>query len=180
MEHFEAGGRTPEGAGHVQRIARARAGTRQDLPPLRGPDHGDVNHQGAGRAREVAPDDVQLVPERQVREPGYERVEVVAKQGRGQHEGQEGQPRRRAHGREVAQVDRQRPVPNRGGRRKAPVEMNTLHNRIDAEDLQPVPLRLDDGRIVANADRQPAGRRLQPLRNALDELALCEVGDSHG
>ncbi len=103
---------------------------------------------------------MQFVPERQVREPGYERVEVVAKQGGGQHKGQEGQPRGRAHGREVAQVDRQRPVPNRGGRRKATVEMDTLHKRIDAEDLQPVPLRLDDGRIVANADRQPAGRRL--------------------
>jgi hypothetical protein len=58
--------------------------------------------------------------------------------------------------------------------------MNTLDNRIDAEDLQPVPLGLDDGCIVADADRQPAGRRLEAFRNALDELALCEVGDSHG
>ena len=177
-EHLEPGGRTPERTRHVQCIAGARAGTRQHLPPLRGPDHGDVNHQGTWRAREVAADDVQFVPVRQVREAGYQCVEVVAKQGGGQHR-TGGQPRGRAHGREVAQVDRQRPVPNRGGRREAAVEMDTLHNSIDAENLQPVPLGLDNGRIIANADCQPAGRRLQPFSNAPDELALCEVGDSH-
>jgi hypothetical protein len=63
-------------------------------------------------------------------------------------------------------------VPDRAGRRKALVEVDAFHDRIHAEDLEPVPLRLDNGRIVADADRQPAGRRLEAFSNALDELAL--------
>ena len=40
----------------------------------------------------------------------------------------------------------------------APIEVDAFDERVDGQHLEPVPLRLDDRRIVADAD-EPASRR---------------------
>ena len=131
-----------------------------------------------GRARQVAADDVEPVPARQGGEPRDERVEVGARQGRGQRQGEQRQPRRRAHRREVAQVDGERAMADGVGRREAAIEVDAFDERVDGQHLEPVPLRLDDRRIVADADEQPGGRRAAGCSlDPRDQLALAEVGD---
>ena len=42
--------------------------------------------------------------------------------------------------------------------RKAAIEVDAFDERIHAQHLEAVPYRLDDRRVVSNADRQPIGR----------------------
>ena len=65
-----------------------------------------------------------------------------------------------------------------GGDERA-IEVNAFDERVDGEDLEPVALRLDDRRIVADAD-QRASRRCgrQLLLDAGDRArASVQVGD---
>jgi hypothetical protein len=70
-------------------------------------------------------------------------------------------------------------VSDRVGRSEPTIEMNAFDKRIDTQDFQPVPLRLDNGRIIANADGHPVWRRRELSLNSRDELALGEVGNGH-
>jgi hypothetical protein len=56
--------------------------------------------------------------------------------------------------------------------------VHALDDSVDREHLDPVALRLDDRRIVADADQDPGGRRKKPLLDAGDELAFGLVCDS--
>ena len=126
------------------------------------PDDGDVDDQRPGRPRQVAADDVKAVaprPAPRARRP------CASKSGSGrvggQREREQRQPRRGAHRREVAQVDGERAVADRGRRHEAPIEVHAFDERVDGEHLEAVPLRLDDRGIVADADDEPGGRRRQ-------------------
>ena len=59
------------------------------------------------------------------------------------------------------------------------IEMNTLDERVNRDHLDAVTLRLDDRRVVADADEQPRRRRGQPAADTRDELALRAVGNHH-
>jgi hypothetical protein len=67
---------------------------------------------------------------------------------------------------------------DRGWRRKTAIEVNALDERVDRDDLKPVPLRLEDRRIVSDADDEPVGRWREPRLNSSDELALGEIDDA--
>ena len=58
------------------------------------------------------------------------------------------------------------------------IEMNALDERIDRDHFKLVPLRLENGRIVSDADGEPVGRLREPRLNASDELALGEIRDA--
>jgi hypothetical protein len=67
-----------------------------------------------------------------------------------------------------------------GGRwGETPVEVHTFDDGIHREDVEAIPLRLDHGRIVADAHGEPGGRGQQFLLNPGDQLALGEIGDGH-
>ena len=59
----------------------------------------------------------------------------------------------------------------------AAIEVDAFDQRVHGQHFEPVPLRLHDGRIVADADEQPVGRRRKLRLNARDELGFGEVGD---
>ena len=94
-----------------------------------------------------------------------------------QRQRQEREPRRRAHRREVAEVDGQRAVADGAGRRERAIEVHAVDQRIDAEDLQAVALRLDHRGIVADADQQPVGRRRAAARWMRAMSSLGQIGE---
>jgi hypothetical protein len=55
--------------------------------------------------------------------------------------------------------------------------VHAFDERVHAQNVEAVPLRLDHGRIVADADRHPARRWRQAVLNAGDEFALGKVAD---
>ena len=64
-------------------------------------------------------------------------------------------------------------------RHERAIEVHAVDERVDAQHFRAIPLRLDDRRIVADADEQP-GRRGRELRlDARNQLAFTDVGDRH-
>ena len=102
-------------------------------------------------------------------------VEVCARKGGRQREGQERPSRFGAHRCQIAQIDGECSMADRGWRRKTAIEVNALDERVDGDHFELVPLRLDDRRIVSDADDEPVGRWGEPRLNASDELALGEI-----
>ena len=111
------------------------------------------------------------------REAGDDRVEVGERERGRQRHREQREPRRGAHRREIAEVDRERAVTNRVGRDERAIEMNALDQRIDRQHLDPVALGLDHRRVVADPDQQPLGRGRQAFADARDELALSHASD---
>ncbi len=105
-------------------------------------------------------------------------LEVGERQRRRQRERQQGRAGRRAHGRQVAQVHRQRAMADRARRRERAVEVDALDQGVGGEHLEQVPRRLDDRGIVAEADGDPGGRRRHARAHARDEGVLADVGDA--
>ena len=56
--------------------------------------------------------------------------------------------------------------PMAAGGVNAPIEMHAFDERVDGQHLEMIALRLDDRRIVADADEHPGGRRRQPRLDA--------------
>ena len=113
---------------------------------------------------------------------GGDGVEVGNRERGRQRHRQQREPGRRAHRRQVAEVDGERTVADRLGWDERAVEMDPFHDRVDAEHLDAVAQRLDDRGIVADAEEQPVGRRRELLTDARNELALGEASDgqAHG
>ena len=161
---------------HEHVVARARAGARQHAPRSNGADRSHVHDQRSGRTRDVAADQAHAVRCRQrqnavehpVDDDHFERVR--------QHEREQRGARRRAHRRQIAQVHRQRAVPDRVGRHEAPVEMNALDLHVGREDLERAALRFDHRRIVAGSHDDPGGHG-KPRCDPFDERALAEIRD---
>jgi hypothetical protein len=53
--------------------------------------------------------------------------------------------------------------------------MNPFDQHVGRDDLDRVPLRFDDGGIVADADQDVGWRRRHARADSLDERALAEV-----
>jgi len=90
----------------------------------------------------------------------------------GEHERQQTQPRRRTHGRQVAEVDRERAVTDGVGRGERAIEVHALDKRVDTENIQPVSFRFYHRRVVSDADRHPVGWWRQTPFDPGDELPL--------
>jgi hypothetical protein len=102
-------------------------------------------------------------------------LEVFERQGGRERERKQRQARRRPHRGQIAQIDGQRAMANRVGGYKGAIEVDTFDERIDAQCLDAVPLRLDDRRIVADADKQPVRGGRQILLDARDQIALAQI-----
>jgi hypothetical protein len=63
------------------------------------------------------------------------------------------------------------------GRREPPVEVNALDDRVNAQDLDAIPLRFDDGRIVADADGDPIWRGRKSGLDMRNELRFGKLRD---
>ena len=59
------------------------------------------------------------------------------------------------------------------------IEVHAFNECIDGQHLDAVALRLDDGRVVTDADQQPRWRSRQPAADARDQLALRAIGNRH-
>jgi hypothetical protein len=108
-----------------------------------------------------------------------DRVEVGARQLRGERKRQQRGPRPRAHRRQIAEIHGQRTVTDRVGRRQSAIEVDAFDAGIDGEHVDVIALRLDHRRIVADADDDPGRRRRQTLLYARDQLAFTELGNGH-
>ncbi len=104
-------------------------------------------------------------------------IEILHRQCVRQDEGEKREPRRRAHRGQIAQVHRERAMADRIGRHEPSIEMNAFDNRVDAQNLDAVPLRFNDRGVVADSDEQPGRRGREVSLYAGNELALGEVGD---
>ena len=94
----------------------------------------------------------------------------------GQHQRQKRGAGPRAHRRQVAQIDRERAVPDGVRRHEPMVEVHAFDLYIGREHFERSALGLDDSGIVARSDNDPVRRR-QPRRDASNEGALAEVGN---
>jgi hypothetical protein len=63
------------------------------------------------------------------------------------------------------------------GRHEGAIEMDAFDERIDGQDLGAIAFGLDHGRIVADADEQPVGRRRQVLPDARDQAGFAQIPD---
>ena len=104
-------------------------------------------------------------------------LEVGDRQSAGHGQRQRREPRRRAHGGKVAQVDGQRPMADRLGRDESAVEVDALDAGVGRDHLERVSLRAHHRRIVAGADEEPVRCDGQAGRDAVDQILLVEIGD---
>ena len=84
-------------------------------------------------------------------------LEVGERAAPRQSQREEREARRRAHRGEVAEVHGERAEADRAGCTNAPIEVDAFDQRVGREHLEAVALRLDDRRIVADADDDPGG-----------------------
>jgi hypothetical protein len=61
--------------------------------------------------------------------------------------------------------------------RERPIEVHAFDERVHRQDVEAIPLGLDHGRIVADADGHPIRSRRQSVLNTGDEFALGELGE---
>ena len=66
---------------------------------------------------------------------------------------------------------------DRVGRHERAIEVHAFDDSIDGQHLDAVPFRLDDRRIVADADQEPIGCGGELPLDARDDLALGELRD---
>jgi hypothetical protein len=57
--------------------------------------------------------------------------------------------------------------------------MHAVDHGVNRDDLEAVPLRFDDRRIVTDTDSQPGWSRRELPLNARDQFALREFGYCH-
>ena len=158
----QAGRGRADRAGHVELVARPRAAARQRLPALDRADDGDVDHQRPRRSRQVAADDVQPVRARRARRS---RRRCASKSASGSAGGSAIESSASRGAAPIAArslrltASARWPIASGGDERA--IEVDALDERVDGQHLDAVALRLDDRRIVADADQQPGGRRRQ-------------------
>ena len=92
----------------------------------------------------------------------------------GQDKREQRRARCRAHRREIAKVDCERPVPNRVRRHKAPIEMNAFNLCVGGQHVERAALGPNHCRIVARTHEDP-GRRGEARGDARDERVLADV-----
>jgi hypothetical protein len=57
------------------------------------------------------------------------------------------------------------------------IEVNAVHHTIDAQNLDPVPFRFDNRRVVADANEKPVRGSREAVPDPADQLALGEIGN---
>jgi hypothetical protein len=92
----------------------------------------------------------------------------------GQDEREQRRPRCRTHRGKIADVDGERPVPDRIGRHKPPIEMNAFNLGIGGQHVERAALGPNHRRIVARPDEDP-GRRGEARGNAGNERVLADI-----
>ncbi len=94
-----------------------------------------------------------------------------------QHEREQRDARRSTHGRQVAEVHRERFVTDVCRRHECLIEMHAFDHRVRGDHVEQVPLRLDHGGVITDADDHPGRRRWDSRPDPLDEGALTKVGN---
>ena len=176
QHHRKAGGGRADRAAHVQLVTGASAAARQRLPPLHRPDHRDVDHQRTRRSREVAADHVHahaarasaVRPHR--RSPRNRRAAASAASAIDSSASRGAAPIAARSLRLTASAR----WPIACGRDEGAIEMDALDQRVDGQHLDAIALRLDDRRIVADADQQPLAdsATAEPLADARDQARV--------
>jgi hypothetical protein len=113
------------------------------------------------------------------RKPGYHLVELTDWPRFRQRQGKQRETWCRAHGCQVAQVDREGSMPDRLCWHERAIEMHPFDETVDAQHLDPIPRWLHDRSVVSNPDEHPARGRRKSRANSRDELAFCEVTYPH-
>jgi hypothetical protein len=173
---LQAGHAVANRAGDIDLVAGPGPRSSEDAPGCDGADGGQVHDERPGRPGDVAADERDLVSCCQRQQAVQQGVDVGRRQLAGKHQRQQRGAGDRAHGRQVAQVDRERLVPDGVGRTEAPVEMNVFDERVGGEHVGHPPLGLDHRGVIARSHEDPC-RRCQASLDALDERALADVGD---
>ena len=158
-------------------IARTSAAAPEDSPAVDGPDRRDVHHEWPAAAGDVAAHQPGAGPLGQREGALHQPVEVGHGQVVGQRQRHREQARRRAHRRQVAQIDRDGAMADGVGRHEAAVDVHPVDDGVAGDDLEAVAHRLVHRGVVADVDDQPVRRRRQPLPDARDERVFADGGD---
>ena len=172
----EAGHGRPDAARHIDVVARSGTRSSQNPPPMHRPDGRDVDGEGTRGAGDVPANECHSIPARQGQEAVHDAVQAGDLQGVGQHERQQHGARTGAHGRQVAEIGRERPMADGVRRHEPAVEMDAVDKCVRGDDVEGAPLGLDHGGVVARADDDPAGHH-ESCGDAGNEGVLAEVGD---
>ena len=158
LQHLQAGGGSPDGPGHVQLVSRFRTRAREHLSTLGRARTVTSSTRGPSVLCEVPADDSHAVFDGQGDQAGDH---LVRSRRLGVHAEA---PATAAPARGVAPIAARSlrltasaRWPMAAGGVKRPIEVDAFDDGVNAQHLEPVPRRLDNRRIVADADQQPVG-----------------------
>ena len=97
---------------------------------------------------------------------------------RRQHERQKCDAWRSAHGRQIAQIDRERLVADVCRADERPIEVYAFDLTIGSDDFERVPLGLHDRRVVADSHDHESGRRGEALADPFNQSMFPDFFDS--
>ena len=171
------GRRGADRAADVDDVFGAGAVAAQHAPPFRAADRGRADDQRSGRGGDVAADQRRVVAGGPCQERVDNLVDIGDEPSGRQRQREQGAPRRGAHGRQIAQVDGERLVPDIGRRAVGAVEVHAFDQRVGGQDRERAAVRLDDRRVVSDAGHHLRAARGDPLPDVPDDGVLADIGD---
>ena len=137
-------------------------------------------NSGPGERVRLPPTSATQVAGRQVEQTVQQAIHVVDRQVAGQGQRQQRHTGYRAHGCEVAEVDGERFVADRGHRAEAAVEVHALDHRVGGYDVERPAHWLDHGGVVPDAHGDPRRRGRHPGSDSIEQPVFAEVTDRLG
>ncbi len=139
--------------------------------------HCNVDDERPGGAGDIAADDGNAGARGQRSHPVDERIDARHGECRRQHERQKRDARRGAHGRQIAQIHRERLVADVCRADERLIEVYAFDLTIGSENFERVPLGRNDRRIVADAHHHESGRRGQALADPFNQSMFPDFVD---
>jgi hypothetical protein len=126
------------------------------------------------RPRDIAADDRDTMAVGEREQSSHDGVNETHLHVVGQYKRKQRGARRRTHRSEVAEVDGERPVPNRVRRHKPPIEMNAFNLCVGGQHVERAALGPNHCRIIAWTAEDPR-RRGEARGDARDERVLADL-----
>ena len=178
-QHGQPGRRRADGAGEPQLVAGAGRVAAQQAARTHVAGGGDVDHEWARGAGEVAAHQRGAGVARLGAHGEHEGFEGGDGEGVGQHQ-REQQPRGpRAHGGQVGEVDGHGAAADLGGRAPAQIEVHAFDERVGGLHEVGAPRGGEHGGIVADAHDDIGARRRQVLAEPLEQRVFSAFADCH-
>ena len=164
-----------ERARDEDRITGLRPGAQGHLAAFRLAEHEDIDEDSGSRARDVAADDIDAEALGLLAKAEVEPVDELGHESSGQSERDESEARLAPGGSDIAQVDRQSLAAQVAGRDSLAQEVDAFDLDVAGGEPDLLPLRGQDGHVVADADDDIAAGIGEAVAYPLDEAELPEL-----